>query len=153
MISYSAKKIKRLLRIDFIRFSLVGGTGFVINLSILTALHKGLGLALVPSQLVGAEIALFSNFMLHHHWTYKGRNHQKKLSSLIVQFHAVSWPAILGSTLMVSFGVIVLNFSDLVALAFSSCIALLWNFFWSKYVVWRDVKSSQVGSMIDSNDK
>lgn len=152
MISYSVAKIKRLLKVDFIRFCIVGGSGFIINLTILTSLHKGLGITLVVSQLIGAEVALFSNFVLHHRWTYKNRNHQKNILNLIVQFHVVSWPAIIGSTVMVSFGVIVLKLSDLIALVFSSVIALLWNFVWSKYVVWRDIKPDKISSIVDSNE-
>lgn len=146
MIAYTRDKVLRLLKIDFIRFCIVGGTGFTINLIFLVSLTKFFGLSTAIAQLIGAEIALFSNFLMHHHWTYKSHNVKKSFKSLIIQFHATTWPAILGSTLMVSVSVSVFHLSKLVALIISSVISLMWNFFWSKYVVWRDVTDKEVTS-------
>ena len=144
MIAYTRAKIVTLLKIDFIRFCIVGGTGFVINLIFLVSLTKFFGLSTVVAQFIGAEIALFSNFMLHHHWTYKNNNVKKSFTALIIQFHATTWPAILGSTLMVSASVNIFHLSKFEALIISSAISLLWNFFWSKYVVWRKVTDKEV---------
>lgn len=148
MIAYTRSQLNRLLKIDFIRFCIVGGTGFVINLVILLALRKFFGAPVFVAQFFGAEIALFSNFMLHHHWTYKDNHVEKSVPTLILQFHASSWPAILGSTVMVSVGVKVLHFNELLALVVSSIIALGWNFAWSKYVIWRDLPSKSVPERI-----
>lgn len=134
----------RVIRIDFIRFCIVGGTGFIINLAVLTLLHKIFGWPVFISQFFGAEIALFSNFLLHHYWTYKHRRVEKRKRNLFLQFHVTSWPAIVGSTIMVGTFVSVFNFNSLEALITSSAIALLWNFTWSKYVIWKDVSDKQV---------
>lgn len=96
------------------------------------------------SQLVSSELALFGNFMLHHRWTYKRHHVQKTLSALLIQFHATSWPAILGSSVMVSAGETYLHLTSLVALAMSSAVLLCWNFAWSKFVVWRDVAPKEI---------
>jgi putative flippase GtrA len=147
MIAYTRGKIERLLKIEFIRFCIVGGTGFVINFILLALLPKLFGAPIPLAQFIGAEVALFSNFIMHHNWTYKNHHVKKSISSLIIQFHATTWPAILGSTVMVSVGVDVLHLSMLVALVISSAIALFWNFGWSKFVVWRDVKPKEVEEM------
>jgi dolichol-phosphate mannosyltransferase len=144
MITYTRSKVKRLLKIDFIRFCIVGGTGFVINFILLVAFTRFLGLSTVVAQFIGAEVALFSNFMMHHHWTYKSKNVKKSFKSLLIQFHATTWPAILGSTFMVSASVGILHLSKFVALMISSAVSLLWNFFWSKYVIWRGVTQQQI---------
>ena len=133
-----------MLKLEFVRFCIVGGTGFVINFALLAALPKVFGLPLLASQFIGAEVALFSNFMLHHHWTYRAHKVDKSMKSLVIQFHATSWPAIVGSTVMVYVGVRVLHLNKLEALAISSVIALLWNFAWSKLVIWRDVTPKEV---------
>ena len=148
MFAYTKGRIARLLEIDFVRFCIVGGTGFVINFIILTVLTKSFGVSTFLSQLIGAEIALFSNFMLHHHWTYKRHKVQKTLRSLLIQFHATTWPAIVGSSLMVSGSEKFFHLNNLWALAVSSAIALLWNFLWSKYVVWRDVSVKDAEEII-----
>jgi dolichol-phosphate mannosyltransferase len=127
----------RLLKQDFVRFCIVGFSGFLINLILLTILYKLVHSPLVIAQLIAAEVALFSNFMFHHRWTYKANTVRKTTSVLILQFHATSWIAIVGSTLMVTAGVEVFRVNYLVALVISSATALLWNYAWSKYVIWR----------------
>ena len=144
MVRYTKRRLEHLFRIEFVRFCIVGGTGFVINFIILTSLHSGLHSSIFVAQLVGAEVALFSNFILHHHWTYKAHQVDKSISALLVQFHATSWPAIFGSAFMVTAAERYLNLSNLLALALSSTIALFWNFLWSKYVVWRKVTPAEV---------
>ncbi len=148
MIAYTRSQLGRLLKIDFIRFCIVGGTGFVINLVILVMLRKFFGWPVFVSQFIGAEVALFSNFMLHHHWTYKTHNVEKSIPKLILQFHATSWPAILGSSVMVTIGEKVLHLGNLPALILSSTVVLFWNFVWSKFVVWRDIKPSEIDKII-----
>ena len=144
MIAYTKAKIERLLKLEFIRFCIVGGTGFTVNLIFLVILTKLFDLPIVLAQLIGAEIALGMNFMLHHNWTYKSHKVNKSLGSLIVQFHATTWPAILGSTAMVSVGVNVFHKSQFLALVASSLVSLMWNFVWSKFVIWRDVTPKEV---------
>jgi len=144
MVAYTRAQIERLLKVEFIRFCIVGGVGFVINFAILIGLSNGLHAPIVLAQLIGAEIALGSNFVLHHNWTYKGHNVKKSLKSLIIQFHATSWPAILGSTAMVSLGVDVFHLSKVISLVVSSVVALMWNFWWSKFVIWRKVTPKDI---------
>jgi putative flippase GtrA len=144
MVAYTRAQILRLLKIDFIRFCIVGGTGFIINFILLIFLSKALGLHVFVAQLIGAEVALFSNFMLHHNWTYKHHKVEKEKHHLIMQFHLTSWPAILGSSIMVTVCERALHFNSLAALATSSSIALLWNFLWSKYVIWRKITPQEI---------
>lgn len=144
MVAYTRARIRHLLKIDFVRFCIVGGTGFVINFIILTVLTTSLDAPIFIAQFIGAEIALFSNFMLHHHWTYKGHGVEKGILKLIMQFHASSWPAIVGSTLMVTAFEKLLHFDNLMALASASAIALLWNFGWTRYVIWRKVTPAEI---------
>lgn len=144
MIAYTRSKIINLLKIDFIRFCIVGGTGFTINFIILVLLNKILGIHIFIAQLIGAEIALFSNFTLHDRWTYKHHKVQKKKHRLLVEFHLTTWPAILGSAIMVTAFEKLFKFNNPTALAVTSLIALFWNFSWSKFVVWRKVTDKEV---------
>ena len=100
------------------------------------------------AQLIAAEIALFSNFLLHHNWTYKNNKVKKSMLTLLIQFHATSWPAIIGSAIMVSLCEKVLHFNELYSLITSSLVALMWNFGWSKYVVWRKVTEKDIQEII-----
>lgn len=129
-------KIQQLLQVDFIRFCIVGASGFVINAVLLMLLNKDLKSPFV-AQLIAGEIALFSNFMFHHRWTYRASHVRKTITKLIVQFHATSWAAIIGSAVLVTVGIKYAHLPEIVALACSSAIALFWNFGWSRYVIWR----------------
>ena len=129
--------MKQALNIDFVRFCMVGTSGFVINFILLSLLYKLLGLPIFIAQLVASEVALFSNFLLHHHWTYKKKRVTKSLTKLLWQFHATSWVAIVGSALLVSIGVNILRLDYVAALVISSGAALMWNFLWTKLVIWR----------------
>lgn len=141
---YIKESFSKALRVDFIRFCIVGGFGFCINLLILTVLHKTFNVPIFIAQFFGAEVALFGNFLLHHYWTYTNRKVTKRKRNLFVQFHIVSWPAIIGSTLMVGFLVSFAHVGSTEALIASSLTALFWNFTWSKFVIWRDVSDKEV---------
>jgi len=148
MLAYTRNKLETLLRLEFVRFCIVGGLGFVINLIILVVLSKTVHAPIVVAQLIGAEVALGTNFILHHNWTYKAHHVNKSVKSLIIQFHATTWPAILGSTAMVSIGVSVLHISKFESLIVSSAVSLMWNFGWSKFVIWRDVTPKEVEDIV-----
>ena len=149
MIVYTKEKIKHLLKVDFVRFCIVGGLGFVINLALLAVFTQILKMPVYIAQFLGAEIALGSNFFLHHHWTYKRNKVNKTNPTLLCQFHATSWPAIIGSTIMVSAGVSIFHINKFVALVISSVIALGWNFAWSKFVIWRNITERQIEEIAD----
>ena len=144
MLAYTKTKIERLLKLEFLRFCIVGGLGFTINFIILILLAKFFDLSIVVAQLIGAEIALGVNFMLHHNWTYKTHKVNKNLKSLIIQFHATTWPAIVGSTVMVSVGVNIFHASKFLALVASSLVSLVWNFVWTKYFIWNDREVTEI---------
>ncbi|MGD8373717.1 MAG: GtrA family protein [Candidatus Woesebacteria bacterium] len=137
--------MKQLLRVDFVRFCIVGATGFAANFIILTMLFKVFGWPIFIAQLVASEISLFSNFILHDRWTYKHKTVTKTISQLLIQFHISSWMAILGSALLVAFMVDRLNWSYVIALMVSSAIAMIWNFSWTKFVIWRNEQEALKG--------
>lgn len=129
--------MKRFFQIDFVRFCLVGAGGFAINFALLTLFSDLLGLNIALSQFLASEVALFHNFLWHHYWTYKRNMVVKSIPSLLIQFHATSWVAIIGTTLLVTYGVSVLELPKIVALIISSFIAMFWNFGWTKFYIWR----------------
>lgn len=144
--------MRRLLQIDFVRFCIVGTLGFGINFLLLTLLYRVFNSPLFIAQIIAAEIALFSNFMFHNKWTYKGNDVRKTLTKLIIQFHLTSWAAVIGSALMVTFWVKVADLNYVLALAISSATALLWNFGWSKFVIWRDRKDPEAKKSEEVNE-
>lgn len=129
--------ISKLLEKDFVRFCIVGAVGFIVNATLLKLFVNYAHLRVYIAQALAAEIALFLNFIFHHNWTYKNASESKSVRQLVVQFHMSSWVAILGSALIVGVLVNKLNVPLMISLAISSITALFWNFFWSKYVIWK----------------
>jgi len=129
--------VRRLVRIDFVRFCMVGALGFAINFLLLTLFFRILNLPVFVAQVLAAEVALFHNFLWHHHWTYKRNDVQKGIWALIVQFHVTSWVAVVGSAALISLFIHVFGLDYIYALILSSAIALFWNFGWTKFVIWR----------------
>lgn len=129
--------MKKLLAKDFVRFGIVGGIGFVVNFIILTLLYKVLNSPILIAQLLAGEIALLCNFLLHNKWTYNSHNVQKSFRQLIIQFHVTSWIAVIGVAIIVTVGIDVFHLHYFVALMIAAATAMLWNFCWTKYVIWR----------------
>lgn len=130
--------IEDLLRQDFVRFCVVGGLGFLINLVILKLLHDVWGWPIVVATLLGAEVAYFSNFMFHNFWTYKhGQKVEKSFRRLLVQFHLSAWSGMLLNTIIVYVAVVWFGQDSAVGLVIASLIVLFWNYFWTKFYIWR----------------
>lgn len=129
---------RKIVKIDFVRFCIVGGVGFLVHSSIFFTLKNVLGVPAELAYLIGAEGALFSNFTAHHFWTYKNIVTVKRKRVLLREFHASFWTGAL-----INFGVFVIiiricTLPDIIGLIGGSIAALLWNFFWTKRVIWRE---------------
>jgi dolichol-phosphate mannosyltransferase len=71
-------------KIRFIKFGIVGFTGFVVNYIGLELLKKA-GLSTYFAALIATELAIISNFIFNNIWTFKDKE-LKKISDIIVQF-------------------------------------------------------------------
>lgn len=140
--------MKRLLqsRIEDLRFVVVGGLGFLINLAGLWIFHGRLGLPLLAAQLLAAELALLSNFTLHHHWTYQNYDRQS-FGARLAKFHATAW---LGGAITSGLTWLLAtraNVQYLLALVAGSLVALVWNYFFNKFFIWsRRVSTPELSS-------
>ena len=134
--TWAYQTVHRLLKNDFIRFCVVGSVGFLVNLVFLTLLHGIVKLHVTPAQLISAELALLSNFVLHNAWTFKNHQHTSTWNKL-VRFHMSSWTGVVITTVVVSVGVEHFKLSTLVSLVIASAIAMFWNFFWTKFFIFK----------------
>ena len=134
---WTKRKAGKLTSIDFIRFIIVGGSGFIINTIILTLLYRVGHLPLVVSQLIGAETALISNFTLHNIWTYKNSLGNSSWLRKLIIFHGSSWSGILITTSILLALVNYLHINYLIGLVVASAITMLWNYTWTRFVIFR----------------
>jgi putative flippase GtrA len=57
----------------WIVFNIVGGFGFVVQLSMLAWLVGGCGMGYMPATVLAVETAVIHNFLWHEHWTWGDR--------------------------------------------------------------------------------
>ena len=55
---------------QLIKFSIVGGSGFVVNVSVFFVLNHLLGIHHIVSATLAFVVALFNNFWWNRHWTF-----------------------------------------------------------------------------------
>lgn len=64
--------VKYLDKYRFLRFAIVGGMGFLMNLGILVVL-KEIGLHYIAAVVLGTEITMTINYLLNNYWTFSHR--------------------------------------------------------------------------------
>lgn len=87
MISLSPRGRRELER--FLKFSLVGTIGAIIDFGILYLLHSVLGFHIVLSNTCSFTTAVLSNFLWNRYWTYPD-SRSKPLSTQLRQFFIVN---------------------------------------------------------------
>ncbi len=137
-------RIRELLAGTFGKFLVVGGIGFVINYVLLVVLSTKFGLDHSVANLIGAFVAIFSNFNLNNLWTFK----EEKISSVgmyfwkLGQFYATS-----------AFGVIFIQTGTIflgdkfigpqyyqIYFLVGTGLLLIWNFTVYSKIIWKKKK-------------
>ena len=65
--------IYSLLKIGFIKYGLVGATGFFINMSLLWLLTDKAHVWYLISAIIAIIVSAFTNYVMNYHWTFKNR--------------------------------------------------------------------------------
>jgi len=131
-------KAQHFLKIDFFRFVLVGTIGFILTAISLRLLHINLGLHITLATVISSEVGLLSNFFFHERWTYNSvDHHHKSTAKKFVHFHMSSWSGVVLITVLETVGVKAFKLNYLVSLVFAAGITMFWNFFWTKYFIFK----------------
>jgi dolichol-phosphate mannosyltransferase len=75
---------------DFVKYSIVGCSGVLINLGGYILLTRHIGMAEEIAPLLSIEASLLSNFFLNNFWTFKTRIIHTGFVSRLFQFHLVA---------------------------------------------------------------
>lgn len=133
----------KLLR--FIKFGIVGGTGFVVNYLGLELLKK-FGLSTYWSTLLATELAIISNFTFNNIWTFKDKE-IKKFKDLMIQFgkfNLTSIFAVIFQPLIVSLGTYLFGDTSMVrlgSLLFALIFVLIYNYTVYNLFIWKTWKN------------
>jgi putative flippase GtrA len=77
--------------LQLVRFGLVGGVGFAVNLAVYAVCVHGLGIDYHAANVVAWLVAVLNNFVLNRHWTFEaadGRAHAQAVRFLVVSLLA-----------------------------------------------------------------
>lgn len=116
------KKLKR-----FIRFCLVGASGYVSQFGVFWLLTRYVGLYDLVAHIPSIEASVLSNFVLNDNWTFRDRR-TEPLPKRLIRYHLIC----LGYAVFFYVGYVpltrYLGWYDLWAWLVASLIGLAWNF-------------------------
>jgi putative flippase GtrA len=78
--------------LQLVRFGLVGGIGFVINLAVYTLCVHGFGIDYHVAAVIAWVVAVANNFVMNRHWTFDASGGRARFQA--VRFVAVSLVAL-----------------------------------------------------------
>src|ERR1700685_1251911 len=119
--------------LQLVRFGLVGGVGFVVNVAVYALFVHSSGLDYRVASVVAWLVAVINNFVLNRHWTFDaraGRAHFQALRFLIVSLVAEAC-SLLALTLLVEGAGIDKVGAQALAVAASMPLNFLGNKLWS----------------------
>lgn len=130
-------------KIKFIKFGIVGGTGFVVNYVALRVL-RNYGLTETLSWALSTELAIINNYIFNNIWTFKDQE-IKGLKQTVVkflQFNLTSAGALLIQSIAGPIGVKLVGVQyDALVLAFIVLFLVLpYNFTMYNLVIWKKKK-------------
>lgn len=125
-----------LLPLRFVTFALVGATGIVIDLVVLTVLRHA-GLAFEPAQIVATLVAMVSNFQLNNAVTYR----DQRLRGARLWRGLALFMLVCGVGNIANIGIAQMLYARhsgwTLAGALGAAIGVVWNYAVSATLVWR----------------
>jgi putative flippase GtrA len=119
--------------LQLVRFGLVGGVGFIVNVAVYALFVHSVGLDYRAASVVAWLVAVINNFVLNRHWTFDardGRAHFQALRFLVVSLVAEAF-SLLVLTLLVQDADVAKIPAQALAVAASMPLNFLGNKLWS----------------------
>jgi putative flippase GtrA len=116
--------------IQLLKFGVVGGSGYVINLVVFAFLAKNLGVYHAAAAIGAFLVALGNNFFWNRHWTFgpgEGLAHEQA-----IRFTVVSVGALIINLIVLEALVRSSSISELAAQAIAVAVAMPFNFLGNK---------------------
>jgi putative flippase GtrA len=86
--------------LQLVRFGIVGGVGFIVNLAVYTLFVHSVGVDYRVASVVAWLVAVANNFVLNRHWTFDARDGQARFQA--ARFLVVSLVAEAASLLLLT---------------------------------------------------
>jgi putative flippase GtrA len=116
--------------LQLVKFGLVGGSGYLINLAVFAVLTDNAGLHHTAAAIGAFAVAVTNNFVLNRHWTFAaGAGHAGFQAA---RFFAVSVAALVINLIALELLVSAAGLGDLSSQAIAVAIAMPFNFLGNK---------------------
>jgi putative flippase GtrA len=115
---------------QLVKFALVGGSGYVVNLVVFALLAEVAGLHHIPAAVGAFCVAVTNNFLLNRHWTFRARDGQAGFQA--ARFFAVSLVGLGFNLTVLELLVSVAELPELPAQALAVAMAMPVNFIGNK---------------------
>lgn len=123
---------------QFIKWSIVGTIGAVIDFSLLFLLHQVMGINVYFSNTISFTAAVINNYLLNRYWTFRGMKH-KEASKQLPQFYLVSVGGYVLNQLLLAFFIEIVFLTWYWAKALATIVVLIWNFVVNRIWTFREV--------------
>lgn len=116
--------------LQLLKFGVVGGSGYLINLAVFALLTGTLGLHHLVAALGAFCVALANNFLWNRHWTFEAGDGHPGFQA--IRFFAVSVGALLINLVVLESLVAATSFGALTAQAIAVAVAMPFSFLANK---------------------
>jgi putative flippase GtrA len=116
--------------LQLLKFGIVGGSGYLINLAVFAVLAGNVGLHHIAAALGAFCVALANNFLWNRHWTFESGDGHPGFQA--ARFFAVSVAALLINLAVLEVLVSGTSMGDLAAQAIAVAVAMPFNFLGNK---------------------
>jgi putative flippase GtrA len=119
--------------LQLVRFGLVGGVGFAVNLAVYAVFVHPLGVEYHVAAAVAWLVAVINNFVLNRHWTFDargGRAHHQAVRFFVVSLIAFGFSQLLLTILVENAGLAKVS-AEAIAVAASMPLNFVGNKLWS----------------------
>jgi putative flippase GtrA len=119
--------------LQLVRFSIVGASGYAVNLVLYALCVKVLGIDYLVAESVAWIVAAGNNFVWNRHWTFKahdGQVHMQAIRFFVISLVALGFNLIVLQILVETAGMDKLA-AEVIALAASTPLNFLGNKLWS----------------------
>ncbi len=127
---------------QLIRFCIVGASGTIVNLGILTLLVKGFHTQVLIADLFAIELSIISNFFFNHYYTFRHRHDADEQARLITKLAKFNVGSLSGAAMSFSIFAIFFKFLGwhyIPADIFAIGCSMAWNYWVSTKYIWKVV--------------
>ena len=122
---------------EFMKFSVVGGSGVIVNMGCFFLLTRYANLDIEFASPVAIEISILINFSLNNLWTFRKRKTRVLFFSRILRYHLVTGLAGIVNYFTLLLLAKVFGMPDLIANLIGILLGTLINFFLNSLWTWR----------------